>query len=119
MSLPNPTNAPPPELTPAHAAVLERLVARGFSLVAFPLSASAIGIRRGDFAALLNPIQNGALRMLGEPCYLIDGNFAVRLQREGSTYFVWKSREVPATPQLLAEFARFVVDLAQILLPPA
>jgi|SRR5271170_999618 len=114
-----PDATPPPELTPAHVAAVERLRSSGFSLAAFPLYPGAIGIRRDGFAALLLPIQGGGLRLLGEPHYLIDDNLSVLVQRENGQHFVWKSREVPATPELLAKFARFVVDLAQILLPTA
>jgi len=114
-----PGATPPPELTPAHIAALERLRSNGFSFEAFPLYAGAIGIRRDGFAALLIPIEGGALRLLGEPHYLIDGNLSVRVQRESGPHFVWKSREVAATPELLTDLARFVVDLAQILLPVA
>lgn len=114
-----PDSTPPPELTPAHIAVLERLYSNGFSLAAFPLYPNAIGIRRDRFAALLLPIPGGGLRLLGEPHLLIDGNLSVRVERNSGPYFVWKKREVAATPELLTEFARFVVDLAQILLPVA
>jgi len=113
----SPDATPPPELTAAHMAMLERLRSNGFSLGTFPLYPSSIGIRRDGFAALLVPIQGGTLRLLGEPHYLIDGNLSVRVQRESGPHFVWKSREVAATPELLAQFARFVVDLAQVLLP--
>jgi hypothetical protein len=114
-----PDATPPPELTPAHIAVLERLRSNGFALTAFPLYPNAIGIRRDCFAALLLPIPGGGLRLLGEPHYLIDDNLSVRVERQSGQQFVWKGREVPATPELLIEFARFVVDLAQILLPVA
>lgn len=105
------------ELTPTHIAALERLRLNGFSFSIFPLYPSAIGIRRDGFAALLFPIQGGGLRLMSEPHYLIDDNLSVRIQRESGAYFVWKKREVSATPALLAECARFAADLAQILLP--
>ena len=57
------------ELTPLQIAALDRLVARGFQLVAFPLYASAIGVRRDCFAALLMPVEGDGLRILGEPYY--------------------------------------------------
>jgi len=52
------------ELTPVQTVALERLVAHGFTLVAFPLYASAIGVRRNSFAALLVPAVRGGLRVL-------------------------------------------------------
>lgn len=105
------------ELTPTQIAVLERLVEHGFSPAAFPLYANAIGIRRGPFAALLAPAETGSLRLLGEPCYLIEGNFSVRVRRRGRLYFVWKKREVEATPELLAELVHLAAELAELLLP--
>jgi hypothetical protein len=105
------------ELTPAQISVVERLAARGFAIVAFPLYASAIGVRRGLFAILLAPVENGSMQLLGAPCYLIDGNLSVRLTRHGRPMFVWKSREAQATPELLAELDRFAADVSELLLP--
>lgn len=102
-------------ITPAHMAILKRLVARGFTPVAFPMYASAIGVRRGAFAALLAPAGDEALRMMGEPCYVIGSNLAVRTRREGRAVFVWKGRSVEATPELLQEMELFSADLAKLL----
>ena len=106
------------ELTPVQTAALERLVARGFTLVAFPLYASAIGVRRNSFAALLVPAAEGGLRVLGEPCYLIDGNLTVRVRRAGCQWFVWKSKGAEATPELLAQLGRFSKDLLEAMSSP-
>jgi hypothetical protein len=107
--------APLLELTPVQTAVVERLVARGFTLVAFPLYASAIGVRRNSFAALLVPAAEGGLRMLAEPCYLIDGNLAVQVQRAGGPCFVWKGKTVEATAELLAQLRQFTDELHELL----
>jgi hypothetical protein len=103
------------ELTPHHTAALERLVARGFHLVAFPLYASAIGVRRDSCAALLVPVDGGALRLLGQPCYLIDGNLSVQVQRNGNSHFVWKNKSLPATSILLAQLSQFAQELQDAL----
>jgi hypothetical protein len=84
-------------------------------LVAFPLYASAIGVRRDSFAALLVPAENGALRLLGDPCYLIDGNLSVQVQRAGIRQFVWKSKSIEATPELLAQLGSFAKELREML----
>jgi hypothetical protein len=105
------------ELTPAHIAILERLVAQGFVPVAFPLYASAIGVRRGSFAALLIPAGDAAMKIMGEPCYVVGSNLAVRTRREGRQVFVWKDKAIEATPELLQELARFDADLAVLLVP--
>ena len=106
------------EFTPVQIAVLERLAAQGFTLVAFPLYASAVGVRRDSFAALLVPVAEGGLRVLGEPCYLIDGNLTVRVRRGAAQCFVWKSKSVEATPDLLAQLNRFSEDLLEVLSAP-
>jgi hypothetical protein len=105
------------ELTPAHIAILERLVAQGFVPVAFPLYASAVGVRRGSFAALLVPAGDAAMKIMGEPCYVVGSNLAVRTRREGRQVFVWKNKAIEGTPELLQELARFAADLAVLLAP--
>jgi hypothetical protein len=104
-----------PELTPAHIAILERMVAAGFTPVAFPLYASAIGIRRGQFAALLSPDGNAALKLLGEPCYVMGTNLAVRARRNGRDVFVCKDQSVDVTPAHVEELAEFRAAIAKIL----
>ena len=103
------------ELTPAHIAILERLVAQGFTPVAFPLYASAIGVRRGLFAALLMPAGDAALKVMGEPCYVVGSNLAVRTRRKGREVFVWKDKTIEVTQELLEELARFSADLGVVM----
>jgi ascorbate-specific PTS system EIIC-type component UlaA len=104
-----------PDLTPVQIAIVQRLIAHGFTPVAFPLYANAMGIRRGSFAALLVPVDNATLEVLGEPCYLIGLNLAVRTRCQGRPCFVWKQQSVEATPELLQEHARFSADIAALL----
>jgi hypothetical protein len=105
------------ELTPAHFVILERLAANGFSPVAFPLYASAIGVRRGLFAALLAPAGETGLKVMGEPCYVIGSNLAVRTRRDGRPVFVWKDKSVEVTAAHLEELERFSSDLTSLLEP--
>ena len=104
-----------PELTPAHIAILEELVSRGYVPVAFPMYANAIGVRRGSFAALLVPEGEAALKILGEPCYVIGSNLAVRMRRKGRAVFVWKDKVIEATAELLEELGEFSAELAGVL----
>lgn len=104
------------ELTEQQIAILERLGARGFALVAFPLYASHVGVRRGECAALLAPVTGGGLRLFGDVFILVAGNPAVRVLRGGREVFVWKEDEVPATPERNAELAAFADELAECLL---
>lgn len=103
------------ELTPSQTAVLERLVARGFQLVAFPVYASAVGLRKGNCAALLQPAEGGALKLLGEPCYLVEGNLSVRVHRGGKQWFVWKKKQLEVTPDRWAELEGFSEELRELL----
>ena len=105
------------ELSPAHIAVLERLVESGFTPVAFPLYPNAIGIRRGPVAALLEPEEGNGLRLVTPASYMLEGNFSVRIHRDGREWFVWKSRQIEATPDRLQEVARFSSDLSALLAP--
>ena len=83
--------------------------------MAFPLYASAIGVRRGLFAALLMPAGDAALKVMGEPCYVVGSNLAVRTRRKGREVFVWKDKIIEVTPELLEELARFSADLAVLM----
>ena len=104
------------ELNEQQIGVLERLRARGFALVAFPLYASHVGVRRGECAALLEPVPGGGLRLFGDVFILVEGNPAVRVHRGGREVFVWKKTEVPAIPTRNAELAAFAEALAELLL---
>ena len=105
------------ELSPQQIGVLERLIARGFAGVAFPLYANAVGVRKGSCAALLDPVANGGFRVFGEPCFLLEGNLTVRVTEKGKTYFVWKKQRLEATPERLAELEKFVAELKMLLEP--
>ena len=102
-------------LTPGHIAILERAVAQGFRPTAFALYASAIGLRRGSFAALVVPEGETALKVMGEPCYVMGANLAVRTRRKGREVFVWKDKLVEVTAELREELAQFSGDLAAVI----
>ena len=105
------------ELSPPQIAVLERLVARGFEPLAFPLYAGAVGVRKGNCAALLQPVQGGTLRLFGEPCYLVGGNLSVRVCRADKQWFVWKKNQLEASAARLAELDQFTSELISLLHP--
>ena len=106
------------EFSPQQIGILERLVAQGFNLVAFPLYANAVGVRKGSCAALLDPIANGGFRVFGEPCVLLEGNLTVRITEKGKTWFVWKKQRLEATAERVTELESFVAEL-ELLLEPA
>jgi hypothetical protein len=104
-----------PDLTPLQMKTLERLFAAGFRPIAIPPYESALCVRRGECAALLAPVANEGLRLLAAPTYIVDGNLSVKLTRGKSEVFVWKKREIQATPERLKELAAFRQELTAIL----
>jgi hypothetical protein len=106
------------EFSAQQIGILQRLVAQGFTLVAFPLYANAVGVRKGSCAALLDPIANGGFSVFGEPCMLLDDNLTVRITEKGKTWFVWKKQRLEATAERVTELESFVADL-ELLLEPA
>lgn len=104
------------ELTPPQIAVLERLIPHGFHGVAFPLYESSVGVRKGNCAALLQPVAGDGMRIFGEPCFLVDNNLSVRVNRDGRLWFVFKKKQIEATAGLLAELSAFTEELSTLLL---
>jgi hypothetical protein len=105
------------EFSPQQIRILQRLIEKEFVLVAFPLYANAVGVRKGSCAALLDSVANGGFRVLGEPCILLEGNLTVRITEKGKSWFVWKKQRVEATAERLAELATFVAELKLLLEP--
>ncbi len=104
-----------PELTPQQMKIFERLFAAGFRPIAIPPYENALCVRRGECAAVLTPVSNGGLRMLAPATYIIDGNLGVKLKKGDREVFVWKKREVEATPERLKELEDFRRELTSIL----
>jgi hypothetical protein len=69
------------ELTEGQMRVVERLVKAGFRPMAIPPYERALILRKGECVALLGPVENGGLRMLVPPTFLVDGNLSVKLKR--------------------------------------
>jgi len=81
--------------------------------------ASHVGIRKGNCAALLAVMASGGFSLFGSASYLIGGNLAVRVTREGLDWFVWKKEKLEATSARLAELEAFATELSEALLPTA
>jgi hypothetical protein len=103
------------ELTPRQMQTMERLFAAGFRPIAIPPYESALCVRRGECAALLSPVANGGLKLLASPSYLLEGNLSVRIKKGASEVFVWKKKEIAATPERLQELETFRKELTAIL----
>ena len=105
------------EFSTQQIGILERLIAKEFVLVAFPLYANAVGVRKGICAALLDPIASGGFRVFGEPCVLLEGNLTVRVTEKGKAWFVWKKQRLEATSERILELETFVAELKLLLEP--
>jgi hypothetical protein len=103
------------ELTPQQMQTMERLFEAGFRPIAIPPYESALCIKKGDCAAVLAAVPNGGLKMLAPPSYLVGGNLSVKLKRGSGEVFVWKKKEVEATPEKLRELESFRRELSEIL----
>ena len=108
-----------PEFSAQQMQVIQRLFEAGFRPIAIPHYESALCMRKGDCAAVLAPVSNAGLKLLAPPSYLVEGNFSVKLKRAQSEVFVWKSREVQATPERVRELEAFRIELEEILEIPA
>ena len=103
------------ELTPLQMQTLERLFAAGFRPIAIPPYENALCVHRGECAVVLAPVENGGLRLLAPARLLVDGNLSVWLKRASGDVFVWKKKEVSATPGRLKELEAFRAELVGIL----
>lgn len=105
------------DLTPQQISILERLHARNFEIVAFPMFANYVGVRKGNCAALLAPVATDRFQLHGQPAYLLGGNFSARVTREGRDWFVWKKEKLEVTVARAAEIEQFSEQLARALIP--
>lgn len=103
------------ELTPLQMQYIERLFNAGFRPIAIPPYENVLCIHRGECAVVLAQVENGGLRLLSPPTVLLDGNLSVRLKRPAGDVFVWKKRELPATPERLKALEEFHSELLEIL----
>lgn len=98
--------------------VMERLFTAGFRPLAIPPYESALCMRKGNCVAALAPVANAGLKLLAPASYLVDGKFSVKLKRGSGEVFVWKKKEVEATPERLQELESFRTELQEILDSP-
>ena len=104
-----------PALSPQQIAVVEKLIENGFEIASFPMYPNSIAVRKGNCAALLAPQQGGGIKLFGTPSFLIDGQLGVRVTRGGQEFYVWKKKELPATPQRVAEVEEFRKELSGLI----
>jgi hypothetical protein len=103
------------ELTGKQMKVVERLFEAGMRPIAIPPYEKALCMHRGDCAALLAPLENGGLKLLAAPTFLIHGNLSARIKRGNGEVFVFKKEELPASAERLEELDKFRAELMEIL----
>jgi hypothetical protein len=103
------------ELTRSQMSVVERMVHLGFQVTRFPLYENAIAVVSGNCAALLGADASSGLSLLAPPSYLIENHLAVRITRAGRDVFVWKGKELEATPARLAELEKYASAIIRVL----
>jgi len=104
-----------PELTQKQMQVLQRLFEAGFRPIAIPPYESALCLRRGECAAVIAQVDGGGLRILAPASFLVDGKFGVRVRRGEREVFVFKQKEIEATPGRSKELAEFRKELDEVL----
>lgn len=102
------------DLTPSQAGILERFLSAGFQFVTLEHMERYLGVERAGFVALLDPSE-GRLKLFGQPGYRMGRGIGMLVERGAGKAFVWKSESVEATPELLAAYERFRVEVKELL----
>jgi len=103
------------EPTQKQMQVLQRLFEAGFRPIAIPPYESALCLQRGECAVVLAPMDGGGLKILAPATFLVDGKFGVRVKRGEREVFVFKQKEIEATPERLKELTEFQQALNEAL----
>ena len=106
------------ELSPRQMQVMERLFEAGFRPIAIPPYESALCMKKGNCLAALTPVPHAGLQLLAPPSFMVDGNFSVKLKRGSGEVFVWKKKELEATPERVRELESFRAELQELLESP-
>ena len=107
------------EPTPQQMQIIQRLFEAGFRPIAIPPYESALCMRKGDCAVVLAAVPGGGIKLLAPPSYLLEGNLSVKLKRSSGEVFVWKKKEMEATPERLKELEAFRRELSELLDMPS
>ena len=86
----------------------------GFWFVTFERYARYLAVERDGFVALLET-GGGKVKLFGQVGYHVGEGIAMLVERAEGKAFVWKGESVPATPELLAGYERFKLELRQLL----
>jgi len=102
------------DLTPTQIATLERFLQAGFRFVTLERMERYPGVEKDGFVALLD-LSGGRLAQFGQVGYLFPEGLGMLVERGDGKAFVWKSKSVSATPELLAGYERFRREVRALL----
>ena len=94
---------------------LERLLEQGFSFRSFPAYPRHLGVEKYHCVALLERTPEGTWKQFSSAGYLLDGQIALLVEREGRPTFVYKSKRLPAEGEPLENYQRFLRELQSTL----
>lgn len=90
---------------------VEKLVEQGFTLRSFPAYPRHLGVVKYNCVALLELTPEGRWKQFSSAGYLLDGQIALLVERDGKRLFVHKSKQLPAEGNILEDFQRFLKEL--------
>ncbi|MBI3895766.1 MAG: hypothetical protein HY313_07520 [Acidobacteria bacterium] len=95
--------------------LLEQLMQAGFTFRNFPTYPRHLGVEKNNCIALLELNAEGQWKQFSSPGYLLDGQIALLVEREGKPRFVYKKKQVLAEGTILENFLRFQRELRSLL----
>ena len=95
--------------------VLEKLVAEGFVLRSLPAYPRHLRVEKYDCAALVEVTAEAKLKQFSAAGYLVDGQIALLVERNGRQVFAHKTKEVEAAGEAMESFRRFERELGAVL----
>ena len=94
---------------------LEKLVEQGFLLRSLPQYPRHLRVEKYDCAALVELTPEGSLRQFSSAGFLIDGQIALLVERDGRQVFAYKVKQVEAEGERLEAFRSFERELKEVL----
>ena len=90
---------------------LEKFIEKGFALRSLPAYPRHLRVEKHGCAALLERTLEGRWKQFSAAGYLVDGQIALLVEREGRQFFAYKSKQLPAEGEPLENFRRFQEEL--------
>ena len=95
--------------------MLEKLLQEGFAFRSLPAYPRHLAVEKYHCAALLELTPEGKWKQFSAAGYLMDGQIALLVEREGHPAFVYKSKQMPAEGEAMESFERFQQELRSAL----